>query len=236
MRIVIVSPPKSGANRLRCLLASSYRLQAIDARDAPSNGNPEAFAKWIETLPDNCVTHSDFPFHAAATAAVGDLGVTFIGIVRHPFDLFVSNREVQSNRTQRLNRRGRNHEDSGDHQASLSVAQHTDPMSTFANELQSLVNWTADTAITLRYEDILVRPETVLAEVSEIVGSLESDRIAHAVLLCPAEQRIVSSGNRGVRMSEIQPGAWRTEIDPAMLLRLQERFAEAVSALGYELE
>lgn len=234
MRVVIVSPPKSGANRLRCLMATAYGIRAVDARDAPATDDPEQFVDWLAMMPEDSVIHTNLVFHPTLPAAVASLGVTLIAIVRHPFDLFVSNREVQANRVNRATRRARHRDGSDEERAMQLSSEKLDPIGAFATDLQSLINWTAVASATVRYEDILQRPEIPLAANSAIFGSLSSDQISHAVKLCPAEQRIVSSNNRGVRMAEIAPGAWRNEIDPATLSTLQREYAPAVVALGYQ--
>lgn len=234
MKIVIVSPPKSGAQCLRCLVATAYGLRAVDARDAPTTCDPGDILNWLQALPENCVTHTNLPFDPALTDASSDHGATFITIVRHPFDLFVTEREVLINRKQRANRRSRMDVDPIDERSPRPDVDRQDPLIAFAGALKSLLDWTRGATVVLRYEDILERPESTLAAVSRHIGPLDLDQIAHAVKLCPSEQRIFSGGNRGARMAEIAPGSWRTDIDPATLNELQRRFALSVVDLGYE--
>jgi Sulfotransferase domain len=234
MKVMIVSPPKSGANRLRCLLATLYGLRAVDARDAPIGGALADVSRWLETLPDDCVTHTDLPFDPALLASAADHGVTFIAIVRHPFDLFVSNREVRSRRDLRANRRMHNRDPLD---TTLPTPQSSDseyPLGSFAADLQSQLDWAAGAAATIRYEDILEQPDVALTLLAGVFGHLDEAKISRAVELCPAEQRIVSSGNRGVRMTELPPGSWQTRIDAATLEQLQSQFRQAVARLGYE--
>lgn len=234
MKIVIICPRKSGANRLRCLLATLYRLRAVDARDAPTGGLPADVAGWLATLPDDSITHTDLPFVPTLLASAAELGVTFITIVRHPFDLFISNREVRSRRDHRAYRRSRTRDTTETMNPAHQDSDLEYPLDSFAADLQSLLDWSFGSAATLRYEDVLDRPDVVLAELTRIFGSQNEAKITRAVELCPAEQRISSSGNRGVRMTELPPGSWQTLLDGATLDQLRGQFRQAIASLGYE--
>jgi len=234
MKVVIVSPPKSGANRLRCLLAAAYGFRVLDARDAPGTSEPAELARWLTSLPDNCVTHTNLSFNEALPARAAELGVTLIAIIRHPFDLFVSNQAVRSNREQRKSLRARNRDTTVQEPGFNREDEPRDPLVELAGDIQALLDWSDGAMVTLRYEDILECPDAVLAKVSQVIGELNDIQIAHAVKLCPAEQRIVSSSNRGARMAEVAPGTWRDAIDPSTLTQLQSRFELSVVSLGYE--
>ena len=234
MKVVIVSPPKSGANRLRCLLAAAYGFRVLDARDAPVSAEPPELAHWLTSLPDHSVTHTSLPFDEALPARAAELSVPLIAIIRHPFDLFVSNQAVRSNRKQRKSLRARNRDSSLQEPDFNREDEPRDPVVELAGDVQALLDWSDSAMVTLRYEDILERPDAVLSKVSKVIGELNDIQIAHAVKLCPAEQRIVSSSNRGARMAEIAPGTWRDAIDPSTLTQLQSSFELSVVSLGYE--
>lgn len=234
MKIVIISPPKSGATRLRCLLATLYNLRAIDARDAPTGSDPANVTTWLETLPSDSVTHTELPFDPVLVTSAADVGVTMIAIIRHPFDLFISNREVRNQRDQRANRRSRTRDgaDSGNPQRQVVGTEYT--FNSFKADLQILLDWSSGAAVSVRYEDICDHTEVVLSVLVGVLGKLDEAKIARAIMICPSEQRIVSSGNRGVRMTELPPGSWQTQLDEDTRVQLQGLFWQAIVSLGYE--
>lgn len=233
MRIVLISPPKSGASRLRCLLGITYGLRSADSRGAPTSGGPDQIADWLKTLPDDSITHADLRFHPMLPRTAADLGVTVFAIVRHPFDLFISNQDVRSNRERRAKHR-RGTRDAAENMSSPALTRQRKTLEIFASDLQALVDWSEAANAAIRFEDILERPEVVLTTISSVSGFLGAGQISHAIELCPATQRIISSGNRGVRMAEVIPGTWLSGIEPSTLTELQNTFASAVIKLGYD--
>ena len=99
MRVVISAPRKSGGAHLRCLLSMAYDLKAPPV-SPPEGKEPAEIAAWIHELPDRSVSTCDLPFsllsHPASAASVH-----LVGIIRHPFDLFVSNFDVAQQRAAR---------------------------------------------------------------------------------------------------------------------------------------
>lgn len=233
MRLVVSAPRKSGGAHLRCLLTMAYDLKAPPA-PAPATSDAAAIAGWFADLPEQSVSTCDLPHSALSTLASVD-GVQIIGVIRHPFDLFVSNYDVAQQRATR----GRD-DDGTDHAWSTLSGEELDgelaqsyAISGFASEVGSLRDWAA-VGGAIRYEDLLADPETVLKALSRAVGPLTDEQISHAINLCPAENVVASRPGRGRRMPALPPGAWRERLPVVLLDVLREHYRSDVTALGYD--
>lgn len=233
MRVIISAPRKSGGAQLRCLLSMAYDLKAPPA-SAPAGAGVAATAEWVAGLPDRSVSTCDLPF-PTLEAAAAQSGVHIVGIIRHPFDLFLSNFDVAQQRAAR----GREDEGAGFAWSILSGEELESDVtqsyaaSGFASEVSALLDWhVAGGAV--RYEDILVAPESVLRALSPALGPLSPDEIVHAAALCPAENVVASRPGRGRRMPSLPPGAWRERLPPPLLATLRTVYGAEVARLGYD--
>jgi hypothetical protein len=233
MRVVISAPRKTGGSQLRCLLSMAYDLKAPPA-PAPATDDQSAVAAWFADLPAKSVSTCDLPFAALKASALAEV-VHVIGVIRHPFDLFVSNFDVAQQRAAR----GRE-DDGADHGWSMlageeldGAAAHAYAASGFASEVMALRNWDSSGSA-IRYEDLLADPEAVLISLSRALGPLTADQIGQAVKLCPAENVVVSRPGRGRRMPSLPPGAWRERLPSTMLETLRAGYGADLAALGYD--
>ena len=233
MRLVVSTPRKSGGAHLRCLLAMAYDLKAPPAF-APATREVAAITRWIADLPEQSVSTCDLPYAAlGAPAAVA--GVQVIGVIRHPFDLFVSNYDVAQQRATR----GRE-DNEADHPWSILSGEDLDgdiaqdyAASSFASDVAALRDWSA-AGVSVRYEDLLADPEAVLHALSLTVGPRTDEQISRAISLCPAENVVASRPGRGRRMPSLPPGAWRERLPRTLLDTLRTRYGADVDALGYD--
>lgn len=234
MRILLASPRKAGNARLRCLLATAYTLRSIDARDAPPEDDYDEVAAWLKGLADRSIVNTSYRYTADLAAMAERLGIALVAILRHPFDLFVSNHDV----AQQRNRRGREAPDAAWQE--LVGAELDDPAvmdyvrDGFWRELEWLAGWQESGLPSVRFEQIEADPGAALAHLSTRLGPLDDAAISHAVALCPGESVILSRPERGRRMPVLPSGAWRQRLPAATLALLQEHHAEAVQRLGYE--
>lgn len=233
MRLVISAPRKSGGAHLRCLLSMAYDLKAPPVA-APAPGDAAAIAGWLAELPEHSVSTCDLPYTALRVSAL-DSRVHLIGVVRHPFDLFVSNFDVAQQRATR----GRDDDESSYSWHALSGEVLDGDVAIayaatgFAAEVEALRDWAA-ASVAIRYEDLLAEPEAALRSLSPTLGRLAAEQISHAVSLCPAENVVVSRPGRGRRMPALPPGAWRERLPDTLLTTLQECYGADVAALGYD--
>lgn len=233
MRVVISAPRKTGGSQLRCLVSMAYDLKASPP-PAPTTDDQDAVARWLALLPAESVSTCDLPFSALMlSASAADVRV--IGVVRHPYDLFVSSFDVAQQRAAR----GRD-DDHAEYGWSVlageeldSEATHAYATSSFASEVRVLRDWVSSGSA-VRYEDLLADPAQVLESLARSLGPLSAGKISHAVGLCPAENVVVSRPGRGRRMPSLPPGAWRERLPSTTLETLRASYGDDVIALGYD--
>jgi hypothetical protein len=233
MRIVISAPRKSGGAHLRCLLSMAYDLKAPPV-SAPEPPDQEGVATWMSELPDRSVSTCDLPL-SMLNAPARDSGVLLIGVIRHPFDLFVSNYDVAQQRAAR----GRQDVAGGPSWGVLVGADLSGEIAqeyaahAFAAEVAALREWFAS-GWAVRFEDLLGDPASALRSLSPILGPLMDEAIHHAVGLCPPENVVVSRPGQGRRMPALPPGAWRERLPASLVAILQARYSGDVRDLGYD--
>lgn len=238
MRVLISSPRKTGSALLRCLLASAYELNILGRRDAPASTDAAAVSSWLADFPDQSVASVDYPWSTDLADAAADRGISLVGILRHPFDLFVSNYDVAQQRARR--KRGEAEDASLWPQlASLSL---DDPAllayarNGFGAEIQWLYGWLESGAGIVRFEELDASPARALESLQQHLGALESATIDRAVDMCPPESFIVSRPFRGRRMGNLSAGSWRERLPEALKATLRERYAADAERLGYEVD
>lgn len=233
MRIVISAPRKSGGAQLRCLLGMAYELKSPPT-SAPAAGDAAVVSEWVAGLSEKSVSTCDLPYTALNEAASA-ARVHLIGVIRHPFDLFVSNFDVAQQRA------ARGHDDDGDDRAwNILTGEALDgeiaqsyAATDFAREIGALRDWAID-GDAIRYEDLLAAPDAVLHTLSRTHGPLTVEQIAHAVRLCPAENIVASRPGKGRRMPALPPGAWRERLPLPLLDTLRHQYGVDVAMLGYD--
>ena len=236
MRVIFGAPRKSGNARLRCLLASAYELQIVNPRDVPAGQDPSSFTHWLDELPQQSVAGTSGPCSPELKMAAIRNEVTLIGVLRHPFDLFVSNYDVAQ---QRAARERKSPEDTVfwsqfaghalDDPKMLDYAEHG-----FAEEIAWLTGWQQGAAATVRYERLEADPAGALMDLAPALGGRSPDVIAHAVALCPSESHAVSRPGRGRRMGTLASGSWRERLPQTLQEALRALYAPDVERLGYE--
>ena len=233
MRVVISAPRKSGGAYLRCLLSMAYDLKAPPV-SAPEPADSSAIAAWLADLPASSVSTCDLPLSDLSSPATA-ANVSIVGVIRHPFDLFVSNHEVAQQRAAR----GRS-DDDGDRGWSVLAGEPLESdvtrqyaLAEFASEVSAQREWRASGSAVL-YEGLLDDPAAVLTALASLLGPLSDGQVEHAIALCPAENVVVSRPGRGRRMPTLPPGTWRDRLPAPLLTSLQEAYGDDVAALGYD--
>lgn len=237
MRILISAPRKSGSPRLRCLLASAYRLETLGPRDAPPEADAGQVAAWLTGFPEESVASVDYAWSAPLAEAAGISGVSLIAIMRHPFDLFVSNYDIAQQRA------ARNKDKPGDDSPWSSLAGR--PLdgpdilayarNGFSSEVAWLRGWRQSGASIVRFEQLEVDPVGAMTQLQDHLDPLERATIARSVEMCPPESFIISRPFRGRRMGNLSAGSWSDRLPDGLKAALRERFAEDVRDLGYDV-
>jgi hypothetical protein len=237
LRVLFGAARKSGNARLRCLLASAYELHVINPRDVPSGQDVAGFMSWLDALPPRSVAGTSAPCSPELIVTAARNGITLIGVLRHPFDLFISNYDVAH---QRAARERNTPEDAAfwsrlagwalDGPEMLEYAQHG-----FGQEIAWLMSWHEGAAATVRFEQLETDPSRALSDLGPVLGERSAIDIAHAIEICPSENVVVSRPARGRRMSALPSGSWRERLPQDLQDILRGRYAEAVEKLGYDV-
>lgn len=236
MRVLFSAPRKTGNAYLRCLLASAYGLQVVSLRDAPRSSDRCSLAAWLDALPEDSLAGSSLACSPELRETAGERNITLIGVIRHPFDLFLSNFEVAQHKAARDKR---NSEDVPLMQA-LAGMSLEDPAvreyarNRFAAEVSWLRDWHDGAAMAIRYEQLLAAPREVMDTMSSSLGLSAEDGVVRAIDVCQAENLVISRPARGRRMPAVPPGAWRERLPAALQSALREQYSDDVLYLGYE--
>jgi hypothetical protein len=240
MRVLIAAPRKSGSALLRCLLASAFGLQVVGTRDAPGAAGDE-LDLWLNELPDNTIAGVGFPYSPALASTIDRTGITMVAILRHPFDLFVSNHDVAQQRAARKKDRAGDGSDellwsrlAGRELGDQEIIAYAE--TGFADEIAWLQSWRASGAPVVELSQLELDPAAALSELSHSFGALTDEQVAHAVTMCPPESVIVSRPFRGRRMPGLPAGTWRERLPVSLLDVLRKHYADQVVELGYEVE
>lgn len=237
MRILISAPRKSGSAQLRCLLASAYRLEMLGPRDAPAETDASQVVSWLATFPERSVSSVDFAWSAPLADAANVSSVSLVAVIRHPFDLFVSNYDIAQQRATR----NKSKPAAAEHWSRLAGRPLDSPdilayaREDFSSEVAWLRGWHNSGASIVRFELLESDPARTIAQLQNHVDSLDSVTIARSVEMCPPESFIISRPFRGRRMGNLSAGSWSDRLPDALKIVLRERYAEDVRDLGYEV-
>jgi hypothetical protein len=238
MRVLISAPRKTGSALLRCLLASSYGLNILGRRDAPSSKDAAAVSSWLADFPDQSIASVDYPWSNDLADTAAKRGIILVGILRHPFDLFVSNYDVAHQRA----RRKKADDEEAKLWPELAGLELDDPaMLAYARdgfdaEVQWLHGWSESSASIVRFEELDTFPAKAFSSLEQQLGALDSATIDRAVEMCPPESFIVSRPFRGRRMGNLSAGSWRERLPDALKATLRDQYAPDVERLGYEVD
>jgi len=237
MKVLIAAPRKSGSARLRCLLSFAYTLTSAPSRGVPDQDDTDALAGWLGGLPESGIVSTDFDFTPEFREASIRHAISLVAILRHPFDLFVSNYDVAQQRALRGKPATRD-----DAMWSPLVGKSLDDLDVldyarngFAGEITWLHRWHESDTPTIRFEQVEADPAGALTALTAALGAIDDAGIARAVALCPAENTVQNRPERGRRMEALPAGAWQERLPTATLHILRERFTADVRRLGYEI-
>jgi hypothetical protein len=228
LRILLAAPRKSGAAHLRCLLASVYGLAVADPRGAPPSDD-------LDEIPEGAILATDRAFSPHLGASAERRGVNLVAIVRHPYDLFVSDYLVAQQRDQRRGAAG----ERAARDSAMAGKPIDDPAvlhyleSGFAAQMAWLVDWQQSGAAVVRLEDLLADPAATLHHLTERIEPVDTAGIDRALLVCPSESPVRSRPEIGRRMRVVPPDSWRDHLTPDHLRVFASMHKDALEALGY---
>ncbi|MCC2627917.1 MAG: Sulfotransferase domain, partial [Thermomicrobiales bacterium] len=92
MRILVVSPPRSGNHWIECLLSTIYGLTSVGGSKKPDATTARAVRAWARAggFRDGWIMHMHRGFGAKFCDVIEAVPAHIVTIVRDPYDAFVS--------------------------------------------------------------------------------------------------------------------------------------------------
>src|SRR5215210_321964 len=187
MRIVVVSPPRSGNHWIECLLGRIYGLQLLTRADKPDETNPKGFREWAGRggFPDGSLFHLHCRYTSKLADEIEAVPAKIVTIVRDPYDAFVSyyfwtqqRMSVDPERDKRRPRQRMVGKQLGDPDVLAFLA---DPKG-FASNITTAHEWLhSGRAIVVRYEELHHDPVAALTRVTEQITAVDRERIEQAI-------------------------------------------------------
>ena len=238
MRVVIVSPPKSGNHWIKCLLGHTYGLKELAARAKPLGSPAEVQASLANgTVPDNAVFHQHSRFTSDLADALESSGVQIVTIVRDPYDVFVSLFAWVQNRAT--------------HEGAPTTARprdtligkpidHPDVLGYLASEFETNISranqWLhSGRAVVVRYEGLHQDPVAELTRATEQIAPVSPKRITDAIEACRAENMRQRSKKSAWHIRAAKVGDSKERLTDAHLAVFRRQYGDSIRSLGYEV-
>jgi hypothetical protein len=241
MRIVVVSPPRSGNHWVECLLGTIYGLQQMRGSAKPDATKPRVVRAWAEAggFPDGSIFHLHCRFNARLSDVIEAVPAHLVTVVRDPYDAFVSRYYWTQKRVptdlEKAERRPRQRMVGKPLDDPEVLTFLADPKG-FGSHLTTANNWLhSGRAIPVRYEDLHQCPVEVLTRVTEQISPVERERIEAAIETCRAENMRQQSAMMAWNVRAAKVGDSRERLTEAHLAIFRDRYADQIRSLGYEV-
>lgn len=240
MKILIVAPPKTGNSWLKCLLSSAYDLEWLTASQVPSGTDVAAFREWVERdgFPENGVFHHHYDYSPELADLAEAHGIHLATILRNPYDMFVSRYFFTQAQADNPNReeKGQAHDEmiGKPIDSPESLAYLADG---FSSQLRKGTEWLASgRSVVVRYENLHDDPVAELTRATDQIQSVTTEKIVAAIEACEAETLLQRRKGLKRRIRSATVGDWQNHLNDEHLRVFREHHAEAIRALGYEVE
>ena len=241
MRILVVSPPRSGNHWIECLLSTIYELTNVGGSKKPAATTAREVRAWAEGggFRDGWIMHMHRRFSPKFCDAVEAVPAHLVTIVRDPYDAFVTS----SYWAQRRSPTDRERVQARPRQSMVGKALDDPAVLAFLADPQgcgSLLiranEWLhSGRAIAVRDEDLHQCPIAALRRVTNQITPVERGWIAAASEACRAENMRQTSAMMAWNVRAATVGDSRERLTEAHLAIFRERYADQIRALGYEV-
>jgi hypothetical protein len=239
MRIVVISPPRSGNHWIECLLGAIYNLHHFGAEAKPDTTKPRDVQAWAQNaFPDGSIFHLHCRYSAKLCDVFEALPAHIVTIVRDPYDAFVSRyywvQDIPADREGAKHRprhrmRGRPLDDPE------VLAFLADPRG-FGSHLTTAQRWLhSGRALVVRYEELHNDPISALTRLTEAMAPVDRTRIEAAIEACRAENMRQQPGVNQWTVRAATVGDSKARLGQAHLAIFRERYADEIASLGYEV-
>jgi hypothetical protein len=241
MRIVVVSPPRSGNHWIECLLGTIYDLKEFGGRHKPDATKPNVFRKWArdDGFPDGTMFHLHCRYRPEFCNAIEAVPAHVVTIVRDPYDAFVSRYYWTQQRLPRdrekAERRPRQRMvgkplDDPEVLAFLADARG------FGSHLDTANDWLhSGRAVVVRYEALHSDPVAELTRATNAIAPVDRAQIEAAIEACSADNMRQRSEAKAWNIRVAKVGDSRQRLEETHLAIFRERYADKIRSLGYEV-
>ncbi len=241
MRIVVISPPRSGNHWIECLLGEIYGLEHLGGAQKPPDTKARAFHDWAKAggFPDDSIFHLHCRFRGRLCDVIDAVPAHIVTMLRDPYDAFVSRyfwtQKRQPMDIEKAERRSR-HQMVGKPLDDPAVLAFLEDSEGFEGHLRSAIEWSkSGRAAVVRYEDLHTRPVETLTEVTNAISPVEGSIIAAAIEACRADNMRQQSEKMQWNVRVAKVGDSREKLGPAHLEIFRDRYADLIQELGYEV-
>jgi hypothetical protein len=241
VRILVVSPPRSGNHWVECLLGSIYELKSKGGSKKPDATTARAVRAWAQSggFQDGWIMHMHRRFNPRFCDAVEAIPAHLVTVVRDPYDAFVSYYYWSQRRSptdrEKAERRPRQTMVGKPLDDPEVLAFLADPQG-FGNRIAEANAWLhSGRTITVRYEDLHRCPLEALTRLTEQIAPVEQARIEAAIEACQAENMRQKSAMMAWNVRAAKVGDSRERLTEAHLAIFRELYADQIRSLGYEV-
>jgi hypothetical protein len=241
MRILVVSPPRSGNHWIECLLGTIYELKSVGGAKKPEATRPRAVEAWVQGggFRDGWILHMHRRFSPKFCDVIEAVPAHLVTVVRDPYDAFVSRYYWTQQRTpedpNKAERRPRQRMVGKPLDDPEVLAFLADPQG-FGSHIASANAWLhSGRAIVVRYEDLHQQPVAALTRATEQIAPVERGRIEAAIEACRAENMRQLSAMMTWNVRAAKVGDSRERLGETHLAIFRERYADLIHSLGYEV-
>jgi hypothetical protein len=241
VRILVVSPPRSGNHWIECLLSTIYELTNVGGSKKPEATSARAVREWAQGggFQDGWIMHMHRRFSPRFCDVIAAVPAHLVTIARDPYDAFVSYYYWSQQRAptdqEKAARRPRQRMVGKPLDDPEVLAFLADPKG-FGGHLASTNAWVhSGRAITVRYEELHHEPVAALTRVTDQIAPAEPGRIAAAIESCRAENMRQKSAMMSWNVRAAKVGDSRERLTEAHLAIFRECYADQIRSLGYEV-
>ena len=241
MRILVVSPPRSGNHWIACLLGTIYGLKRVGGAKKPEATTALGVRTWAQAggFQDGWILHLHRRFTSEFCDIIAAVPAHIVTIVRDPYDAFVSRYYWTQRRIPREQEKTKRRP-----RQSMVGKPLDDPVvlgfladrKGFGSHLTNANGWLhSGRASVVRYEELHHSPVEALTRVTEQIAPVERGHIEAALEACRAENMRQKSAMFAWNVRAAKVGDSRERLTEAHLAIFRERYPDLIRSLGYEV-
>jgi hypothetical protein len=238
VRIIIAGPPKAGNVWLKCLLGQIYGLRPLTRNETPQRPQLDLLKTWLEedNFPDGTIFHQHYDYKEELADLVEAVPAHIVTIIRDPYDGFVSSYFTIQQHKDNGRRAGRRTDVmAGKSLSDPDVVEYL-RNGGFRNNLRRAKEWLeSGRTLVVRYEGLHSDPIAELRAVTDKIEPVPEERIAAALETCSAENMRQMGGPKSQHVRAAKVGDSREKLNEEHLAVFREKYADMISALGYEV-